>query len=75
MKINIDEQGSLVLSEVFNGIGIETDAGVFGIAQRDGGIEIMHGENLLLGIYPEAPGLHVRIYSKSAKATGPWQGY
>ena len=29
------------LTGVYNGIGIETDEGLFGIAQRDSGIEVM----------------------------------
>ena len=41
MKLRVDEGGELVLSDVFNGIGIETDQGMFGIAQRDSGIEVM----------------------------------
>lgn len=44
MKIQakqIDGEAVLVLSDVFSGIGIETDAGLFGIAQRDGGIEVL----------------------------------
>ncbi len=43
MKIRVNEQREIVLSEVFNGIGIETDAGTFGIAMRDAGIEIRLG--------------------------------
>lgn len=31
----------IVLSEVYSGVGIKTDMGLFGIAQRDGGIEVM----------------------------------
>lgn len=34
--------------EVYVGIGIETDSGLFGIAQRDGVIEIMHNGKLLI---------------------------
>lgn len=40
MKIHVGEEGEIVLSEVFNGLGIETDQATFGIAQRDGGIEV-----------------------------------
>jgi hypothetical protein len=36
-----DGEPAITLSEVFSGIGIETDMGLFGIAQRDGGIEVM----------------------------------
>lgn len=42
MKIDTSENGhGIVLEDVFNGIGIKTDQGMFGIAQRDGGIEVM----------------------------------
>lgn len=40
MKIRI-ENGETTLSEVYSGVGIETDQGLFGIAQRDGGIEVL----------------------------------
>jgi len=52
MKLRIDEDRSLVLSEVYLGIGIEADAGMFGIAERDGGIEIMLNGRLVGGFYP-----------------------
>jgi hypothetical protein len=32
---------------VYSGIGIETDQGHFGIAQRDGGIEVLHEGKLV----------------------------
>ena len=41
MKIEVDEHGELMLSEVYCGIGIKTDNGIYGIAQRDSGIEVM----------------------------------
>lgn len=41
MKINVNADGEVVLSDVFLGVGIETSMGLFGIAQRDDGIEIM----------------------------------
>jgi len=40
MKIRAEDH-DIILSDVFNGIGIETDQGRFGIAQRDMGIEVM----------------------------------
>ena len=33
--------GRITLDSVYNGIGITTDQGLFGIAKRDGGIEVM----------------------------------
>ena len=45
MKIEIStaEDGTTetTLSEVYSGVGIKTEMGLFGIAQRDGGIEVM----------------------------------
>ena len=41
MRIQIVD-GEIVLSEVYNGIGIQTDMGLFGVAQRNGGIEVLH---------------------------------
>lgn len=40
-KTNMDIEGEVTLKEVSNGIGVETDQGTFGIAQRDGGLEIV----------------------------------
>ena len=41
MKIDVNEEGEIVLSQVFVGVGIKTEEGVvFGIAQRDAGVEI-----------------------------------
>jgi hypothetical protein len=40
VKIEADADG-IVLSEVYSGVGIRTDMGHFGIAQRDDGIEVM----------------------------------
>lgn len=40
MRIKGDADG-IVLSEVYSGVGIKTDMGLFGIAQRDSGIEVM----------------------------------
>lgn len=36
-----DGEPAITLSEVYSGIGIRTDMGLFGIAERDGGIEVM----------------------------------
>lgn len=44
------------LEGVYNGIGIQTDDGHFGIAQRDGGIEVLRDSNLVFphqGSQPE----------------------
>lgn len=37
----IDIPATVVLSEVYSGVGIAIDQGLFGIAQRDGGIKIL----------------------------------
>jgi len=44
MKIDVNEDHEFILSEVYLGIGIKTDAGVFAICQRDNGIEIRLGD-------------------------------
>jgi len=44
MKIYADEEGALMLEEVYNGIGLKTDAGVFAVCMRDNGIEIKLGD-------------------------------
>lgn len=36
-----DGEPAISLSDVFSGVGIETAMGLFGIAQRDDGIEVM----------------------------------
>jgi hypothetical protein len=40
VKLEITEDG-LVFSEVYSGLGIQTPMGIFGIAQRDDGIEVL----------------------------------
>lgn len=35
------EKGDVTVYDAFNGVGIQTDDGLFGIAQRDGGIEVL----------------------------------
>jgi hypothetical protein len=49
MKVTVDQDYSIVLEDVFSGIGIRTKKGLFGIAQRDGGIEVMLNGKL---VYP-----------------------
>lgn len=42
------------LEGVYNGVGIQTDQGLFGIAQRDGGIEVMLDGKLVFPLpFPE----------------------
>jgi hypothetical protein len=41
MKLEVTPDG-LIFSEVFSGIGIRTPMGLFGIAQRDDGIEVLY---------------------------------
>ena len=41
LKTGADGASEITLSEVYSGVGIQTDAGLFGIAERDGGIEVM----------------------------------
>ncbi len=41
MKISVDEEHNIIFSDVFLGIGIQTDRGIYGISQRDDAIEIV----------------------------------
>jgi len=52
MKIEVGPDQSTILSEVFSGVGIETDMGTFGVCQRDGGIEIRWAGVLVFAMYP-----------------------
>lgn len=40
--LEIEDDGTAVLSAVYNGVIIKTEQGSFGIAERDGGIEVTH---------------------------------
>jgi len=46
IEVTVGDDGTpeVLLSEVYSGVGIMTGMGHFGIAQRDGGIEILHGD-------------------------------
>lgn len=50
MNIEVSSDGSVTLQKVFLGIGIETETGLYGVSQRDGGIEIMHNGKLLVSL-------------------------
>ena len=42
MKMYVDEDGEIVFEDVFNAFGVKTsEDGVYGICQRDGGLEIV----------------------------------
>jgi len=46
MKIEVDEDGDIILDQIYSGIGVKchpkpTQPVVYGIVQRDGGIEIL----------------------------------
>ena len=60
MKLRVSEAGEIILSDVFNAIGIETDAGLFGIAQRDSGIEVTLDDELGLAFDGDPYGLLAR---------------
>lgn len=63
MKLQVSEDGAIVLSEVYVGIGINTDQGLFGIAQRDSGIEVMLNGKLIWSstTLPDPMGLSERV--------------
>ena len=51
MKIEVDSSGEVTLSEVFNGVGMRTVEGVvYGICQRDSGLEITSPDGTLVGV-------------------------
>ncbi len=52
MKIHVSENGSIVLSDV--AVIIATDEGEFGVAQADGGIEVMHKGELVYSSQKQA---------------------
>lgn len=54
MRVEVNEDYEIIFSEVYNGIGIKTDAGTFGICQRDGGIEITKDGKLVYSKYPDS---------------------
>jgi len=54
VKINTGSR-DVELSRVYNGVGIETDQGHFGIAQRDSGIEVMLDGKLVWSSTSEIP--------------------
>ncbi len=44
MKITVNENRDIILKEVFNGVGLESQAGEeFGICMRDSGFEFNYG--------------------------------
>ncbi len=44
MRIEVDEEGDLILKEVYNGIGfISPNGEIFNICMRDGGYEFQYG--------------------------------
>lgn len=53
MKIEVNDQHDLVLSEVFEGVCIRTEMGVFGVCERDGGLEVTFQGKLVFAKYPE----------------------
>lgn len=55
MKIDIQygEATTLVLSEVYEGVGIKTEMGTFGVCERDGGLEVTFNGKLVFAKYPE----------------------
>jgi hypothetical protein len=59
VKIRVSKHGGIEFEDVFNGIGIVTDQGYFGIAQRDSGIEVLlNGEPVFQSITDVPPEKH-----------------
>jgi hypothetical protein len=53
MKLEVGPDQSIILSEVFSGVGIKTDMGTFGVCQRDGGIEVTREGVQVFSMYPD----------------------
>lgn len=53
MKLEVGPDQSIILSEVFSGVGIKTDVGTFGVCQRDGGLEVTLAGVLVFCMYPD----------------------
>lgn len=66
MKISVNADRELELCEVYNPVVINTEAGAFGICERDGGIEILRGGVMVFACYTkpddglELPAPHFR---------------
>lgn len=58
MKIRVSKHGGIEFEDVFNGIGIVTDQGYFGIAQRDSGIEVLLDGRLVFSSVEDVPPEH-----------------
>jgi hypothetical protein len=53
MKLEVGPDQSIILYEVFSGVGIKTDMGTFGVCQRDGGIEVTLCGAQVFAMYPD----------------------
>lgn len=73
MKIRIPGQdeivraGEMELEGVYCGVGIKTDYGYFGIAQRDWGLEITVDGELVASIQNGVNGSYVEVYGWEAR--------
>ncbi len=68
-KPMIDNVMSAELEGVYNGIGIRTDQGYFGICQRDAGLEILLDGKLIFATYdPEMLGALTEITERQIAA-------
>ena len=47
MKLEVNENGEIVLGDVFNPVVVTTPNGDFGICQRDGGIEVVQNGKVI----------------------------
>jgi hypothetical protein len=76
VAIGSEGEPEIVLSEVYSGVGIMTGMGLFGIAQRDGGIEVMLGgktvwtSHEIKPLTPGGPG--VRLPDGSGAFVASW---
>lgn len=49
---DVPADAEILISACYTGIGIQTEMGIFGIAQRDGGIEVMLNGQLIFVASP-----------------------
>jgi len=62
---------SVELEGVYNGVGIQTDQGYFGIAQRDSGIEVMLDGELIWASYEDISKIENKEITDSASNSEP----
>ena len=55
MNIKVNENGHIELSEVYLPVCIRTEHGVYGVCQRDGGLEVVKDGEIVFSTFPSKP--------------------